>query len=67
MRYVVEELGFDACVDYKAHADPKSLYAALKEATPDGVDGYFENVGGAILDAVLRAHERVRPDRRCAA
>ena len=47
------ELGFDACIDYKAHADPKSLYQALKEATPDGVDGYFENVGGPMLDAVL--------------
>jgi NADPH-dependent curcumin reductase CurA len=52
-RYVVEELGFDACVDYKAHADPKSLYQALKEATPDGVDGCFENVGGPVLDATL--------------
>ena len=52
-RYVVEELGFDACIDYKAHADPKSLYKALKEATPDGVDGCFENVGGAVLDATL--------------
>ena len=51
--YVVNELGFDACVDYKAHADAKALYQALKEATPDGVDGYFENVGGQILDAVL--------------
>jgi hypothetical protein len=51
--YVTGELGFDACVDYKAHRDPKSLYLALKEATPDGVDGNFENVGGAILDAVL--------------
>ncbi|OOG57528.1 NADP-dependent oxidoreductase [Polaromonas sp. C04] len=51
--YVVQELGFDACVDYKAHKDPKSLYAALKEATPDGVDGYFENVGGVIMDTVL--------------
>ena len=52
-RYVVEELGFDACVDYKAHADPKAFYAALKAATPDGIDGHFENVGGTILDAVL--------------
>jgi NADPH-dependent curcumin reductase CurA len=52
-RYVVEELGFDACIDYKAHPEPKSLYAALKEATPDGVDGCFENVGGAVLDATL--------------
>jgi NADPH-dependent curcumin reductase len=52
-RYVTDELGFDACIDYKAHADPKSLYAALKEAAPDGVDGHFENVGGPILDAVM--------------
>ena len=52
-RYVVEELGFDACIDYKAHADPKALYQALKQATPDGVDGCFENVGGAVLDAAL--------------
>jgi len=52
-RYVVEELGFDACIDYKAHPEPRALYQALKEATPDGVDGYFENVGGAILDAVM--------------
>jgi hypothetical protein len=51
--YVTGELGFDACVDYKAHRDPKSLYLALKEATPDGVDGCFENVGGAVLDATL--------------
>ena len=51
--YVVSELGFDACIDYKAHGDPKSLYEAVKEATPEGVDGYFENVGGAVLDAVL--------------
>jgi len=52
-RYVVDELGFDACIDYKAHADPKSLYAALKAATPDGLNAHFENVGGAILDAVM--------------
>jgi len=51
--YVTRELGFDACIDYKAHKDPKSLYEALKEATPDGIDGNFENVGGPILDAVL--------------
>ncbi len=51
--YVTGELGFDACVDYKAHRDPKSLYQALKEATPDGVDGLFENVGGVVLDAAL--------------
>lgn len=48
-RYVVETLGFDACVDYKAG----NLYADLKAATPQGVDGYFENVGGAVFDATL--------------
>jgi NADPH-dependent curcumin reductase len=48
-RYVVETLGFDACVDYKAG----NLYQDLKAATPNGVDGYFENVGGDVLDATL--------------
>ncbi|UZD53629.1 NADP-dependent oxidoreductase [Caldimonas aquatica] len=52
-RYVVEELGFDACIDYKQHRDVRSLASALKEACPDGIDGYFENVGGMMLDAVL--------------
>ncbi|MGC1173085.1 NADP-dependent oxidoreductase [Polaromonas sp.] len=52
-KYAVEELGFDACIDYKQHKDAASLSKALKEACPDGIDGYFENVGGMILDAVL--------------
>jgi len=52
-RYVVEELGFDACVDYKVHKDLKSLTTALNDACPSGIDGYFENVGGVILDAVM--------------
>jgi NADPH-dependent curcumin reductase CurA len=52
-RYVVEELGFDACIDYKQHPELKSLSGALKQACPSGVDGYFENVGGLILDAVM--------------
>lgn len=52
-RAVTEEFGFDACIDYRAHPDLKSLSAALKAACPDGIDGYFENVGGMILDAVL--------------
>ena len=52
--YVVDELGFDACIDYKAHRDAKSLDAALAEAAPKGIDGNFENVGGVILDAILR-------------
>ena len=52
-RYAVEELHFDACIDYRVHGDVKSMSKALKEACPDGIDGYFENVGGYILDAVL--------------
>ncbi len=52
-KYAVDELGFDACVDYKLHKDAASLSAALKEACPKGIDGYFENVGGMVLDAVL--------------
>ncbi len=51
--YVVNELGFDACIDYKQHPDFKSLGAALDVAAPKGVDGNFENVGGLILDVVL--------------
>lgn len=47
--YVVDELGFDACVNYKAGR----LEADLATATPDGIDGIFENVGGATLDAAL--------------
>ncbi|MCA3212483.1 MAG: NADP-dependent oxidoreductase [Burkholderiales bacterium] len=47
--YVVRELGFDACIDYKS----QDVGKALKQAAPQGVDGYFENVGGEILDAVL--------------
>ncbi len=61
--YVVNELGFDACIDYKAAKDPKELYKMLKEATPDGIDAYFENVGGTILDAVL---SRMNPFGRIA-
>ena len=52
-RYVTEELGFDACIDYKQHTDVKAMSDALKEACPKGIDGYFENVGGYIFDAVL--------------
>ena len=52
--YVVDELGFDACIDYKALPDFKALSQALKEACPKGIDGHFENVGGQILDAVMQ-------------
>jgi len=52
-RYAVEELGFDACIDYREHNDLKMLSKALKEACPNGIDGHFENVGGMVLDAVM--------------
>ena len=47
--YVVKELGFDACLDYKAG----NLREQLKAAAPGGVDVYFENVGGEIMDTVM--------------
>ena len=52
-KYAITELGFDACIDYKLHQDAASLSKAIKQACPDGIDGYFENVGGMVLDAVL--------------
>jgi NADPH-dependent curcumin reductase CurA len=48
-RYAVEELGFDACLDRREGRLPERLAAAC----PDGIDVYFENVGGDVLDAVL--------------
>ena len=48
--YLTDVLGFDAALDYKATPD---LRAALADACPDGIDVYFDNVGGATLDAVL--------------
>jgi hypothetical protein len=48
-RYVVDELGFDACVDYKSG----NLAEQLKAACPKGIDVNFENVGGDILDTIL--------------
>ena len=47
--YVVDELGFDACIDHKAH----DFAEQLAKASPNGIDVYFENVGGKVLDAVL--------------
>jgi NADPH-dependent curcumin reductase CurA len=47
--WVVKELGFDACIDYKAGP----VKDALKEHCPKGIDVYFDNVGGEILDAAL--------------
>jgi NADPH-dependent curcumin reductase CurA len=48
-RHVVDDLGFDDCVDYKAGP----LEPALAKAAPQGVDIYFDNVGGDVLDAVM--------------
>lgn len=56
--WVVDELGFDACIDHRA----PDFYEQLKAATPRRVDVYFDNVGGAVLDAVLKrlaGHGRV--------
>ncbi|MBK7719252.1 MAG: NADP-dependent oxidoreductase [Giesbergeria sp.] len=52
-KYAVDELHFDACIDYKEHSDGKAMGKALKDACPNGIDGYFENVGGWIMDAVM--------------
>ena len=57
--YVVRELGFDACVDYKS----ESARAAFAAATPNGVDVVFENVGGAVFDMALA---RMNPGGRVA-
>lgn len=57
-RRLVDELGFDAAVDYKAG----NLYQDLRTACPEGVDVYFDNVGGEILDTVLtriNVHARI--------
>lgn len=55
--HVKEVLGFDDCIDYKADGFPK----ALKAAVPNGIDIYFENVGGAVFDAVM---PRLNPSAR---
>jgi NADPH-dependent curcumin reductase len=52
-RFVTQELKFDACIDYKAAADAKSLAAMIAAAAPKGVDAHFENVGGDVLNAVM--------------
>ena len=57
-KYLVEELGFDGAIDYKN----ENIYAGLKEHCPKGIDVYFDNVGGEILDAALsrlRMHARI--------
>ena len=48
-RYIVQELGFDAAIDYKS----ENVSRSLRKHCPEGIDVYFDNVGGAILDAAL--------------
>ena len=48
-RWVLDELGFDSCINYRSD----DVAARLVELCPDGIDVYFDNVGGEILDAVL--------------
>jgi NADPH-dependent curcumin reductase CurA len=55
----MHDLGFDACIDYKAG----NLDADFAAAAPDGIDGIFENVGGAVMDAAMR---RLNPFARIA-
>jgi NADPH-dependent curcumin reductase CurA len=49
VRYLTERLGFDAAIDYKN----EDVKARLRELAPKGIDVFFDNVGGPILDAVL--------------
>ncbi len=60
--YATDELGFDACLDHRAAPDARALRKEIAAACPDGVDIYFENVGGKTFDAVLpliNVHGRV--------
>jgi NADPH-dependent curcumin reductase CurA len=52
-RLATDTFGFDAAIDHRAHEDAKSLRAAIADAAPDGVDIYWENVGGKTLEAVM--------------
>ena len=57
-KHVVDTLGFDACIDYKN----ENIYSGIKTHCPKGIDVYFDNVGGEILDAALsrlRRHARI--------
>lgn len=51
--FAVNDLGFDACIDHRAAADASALRQQIAAECPDGIDIYFENVGGKTLEAVL--------------
>ena len=60
--FAEEELGYDICLDHRAYADGAALGQAIKKAAPDGVDCYFENVGGKTLEGVvsrMNTHGRI--------
>lgn len=52
-KMAVDTFGFDACLDHRAYDDAKALREALKVECPKGIDIYFENVGGKVLEAVM--------------
>jgi NADPH-dependent curcumin reductase CurA len=52
--YVTDELGFDACLDHRELADVRAAEEAIAAVAPAGIDGCFENVGGAVFEATLR-------------
>lgn len=52
-KLATDHFGFDVCLDHHAYDDASSLRGALKDACPEGIDIYFENVGGKVLEAVL--------------
>ncbi len=52
-RFAEDRLGFDLCIDHHAHRDGHEMAAALEKAAPDGINGYFENVGGKTLAGVI--------------
>lgn len=62
-KLVKEKFGFDECIDYKTVSNTEELKAALKHVAPDGIDMYFENVGGMHFEA---AFESLRPHGRIA-
>ena len=62
-RHVVEELGFDACLDHRQYQDVRTLSQALRDVAPTGIDCLFENVGGIGFDAALL---RMNPHSRIA-